>query len=230
MPREPALRNTCRCPRTSLPHRALTFHPTDHVQQDIHPTNNPSPLARKSGAGKTRRRVGRRRGGLPSSTRQNLRMLVIQSSTPSPGAPSPWDSAMGAIEDRISQCTFLQMTYTAENPHADGSAAPGARPRFRPPHRRDPHDTSPASKTTGLLEDRCPVVSKRPLHSSAAAKMSPHIRIGPEPVLTAHATSPPAAGSHRPAKEDSAPQCGTEFSSEAGSLHWGLSKECIHKT
>jgi len=28
---------------------------------------------------------------------------------------------MGAIEDSISQCTFLQMTYTAENPHADGS-------------------------------------------------------------------------------------------------------------
>jgi hypothetical protein len=55
MPREPALRNTCRCPRTSLPH--LAFHPTDHVQQDIHPTDNPPPSARKSGAGKTRRRA-----------------------------------------------------------------------------------------------------------------------------------------------------------------------------
>ena len=32
--------------------------PTDHVQQDIHPTDNPPPTARKSGAGKTRRRVG----------------------------------------------------------------------------------------------------------------------------------------------------------------------------
>ena len=38
--------------------------------------------------------------------------------------------ALGAIEDSISQGTFLQMTYTAENPHADGSAAPGARPRL----------------------------------------------------------------------------------------------------
>ena len=36
------------------------------------------------------------------------------------------------------------------------------------------------------------MVSKQPLHSRAAAKMSPHIRIGPEPVLTAHAPSPPA--------------------------------------
>jgi hypothetical protein len=56
-----------------------------------------------------------------------------------------------------------------------------------------------------------PVISKRPLHSRAAAKMSPYIRIGPEPVLAAHARSPPAAGSHRPAGADSAPHCGTEF-------------------
>ena len=134
-------RNTCRCPRTSLPQRV--FHSTDHVQQDIHPTDNPPPSARKSGAGKTRRRVGRRRGRLPSSTRQNLRALVMQSS-------AQWDSAMGAIEDSISQCTFLQMTYTAENPHADDSTTLGARPRFRhPPRRRDPHATSPAPTTTG---------------------------------------------------------------------------------
>jgi hypothetical protein len=162
---------------------------------------------RQSGAGKTRRRVGRRRGGLPSSTRQNLRSLVMQSSAPAPGAPSPWDSALGAIQDSISQCTFLQMTYTAGNPHADGSAPPRARPRFRPPRRRDPHATSPAPTTTGWREDRCPVVSKWPLHSRAAAKMSPHIRIGPESVLTAHAPSPTAAGSHCPAREDSVPHC-----------------------
>jgi hypothetical protein len=204
MPREPALRNTCRCPRTSLPQRA--FHTNNHVQQDIHTTDNPPQSAWKSGAGEARCRDGR-----PGSTRQNLRVLVIQSSAPAPGAPSPWDSLLGAIEDSISQCTFLQMTYTAENPHADGSAVPGARPRFRPPRRRDPHATSPAPTTTGCREDRCPVVSKRPLQSRAEAKMSPHIRIGPEPVLTAYAPSPPAAGSHCPAREDSAPHCGTEF-------------------
>jgi hypothetical protein len=210
MNQKPALRNTCRCPRTSLPQHA--FHPTDHVQQDIHPTDNQPQLARKSWAGKTRRRVGRRQGRLPSSTRQNLRTLVMQSSAPAPGASSAWDSSLGAIEDSISQCTFLQMTYTAENPHADGSAATGARPHLRPPRHRDPHATSHAPTTTGWREDRCPVVSKRPLHSLDAAKMSQHIRIGPEPVLTAHAPSPPAAGSHCPAKEVSAPHCGTEFS------------------
>ena len=207
MPREPALRNTCRCPQTSLPQRA--FHLTDHVQQDIHPTDNPPPSVRKSWAGKTRRRVGRRRGRLPSSTRQNLRALVMQSSAPAPGAPSPWDSVLGAIEDSISRCKFLQMTNTAETPHADGRASPGARPLFQQTCCSDPHATSPAPTTTGCLEDRCPVVSKQLLHSRAAAKMLPHIRISPEPVLTAHAPSPPAAGSHGPAKEDSAPHCGT---------------------
>ncbi len=139
---------------------------------------------------------------------------------------------LGAIEDSISQCTFLQMTYTAENPHADGSAAPGARPRLRPPSRRDPHDTSSTPTTTGwlddddvvywyLIQDRCPVVSKRPLHSHAAAKMSPHIRIGPESVLAAHAQSPSAESSHCPAREDSAPHCRTEFFLQVGST-WTL--------
>jgi hypothetical protein len=150
MPRESVMRNTCCCPRTSLQQRA--FHPTDHVQQDIHPTDNPPQSAWKSGVGEARRQVGRRRGRLPSSTRQNLLSLVMQSSAPAPGAPSPWDRALGAIEDSISQCKFLQMTYTAENPHTDGSAAPGARPHFLPPRRRDPHATSPAPTTTGLTQ------------------------------------------------------------------------------
>ena len=89
----------------------------------------------------------------------------MQSSAPAPGSLSPWDSVLGAIEDSISQCTFLQMTYTAENPHADGSASTGACPRLRPPRLSDPHNTSPAPTTTGCREDRCPVVSKLPLHS-----------------------------------------------------------------
>jgi hypothetical protein len=140
---------------------------------------------------------------LRNSTRGTIPMG--QYAAPAPGAQSPWDSAMGAIEDRISQCTFLQMTYTPENQHADGSAASGARPRLRPPRSSDPHDTSPAPTTTGWRDDKCPVVSKHPLHSRAAAKMSQHICIGPEPVLADHAPSQPEVGSHCPAREDSAP-------------------------
>jgi hypothetical protein len=156
---------------------------------------------------------------------------VIESPAPAPGAPSPGDSVLGAIEDSISQCTFLQMTYTsrglgrrihgsvedtklstnkqqslslsAENPHADGSAAPGA----RPPRHSDPHVTSPAPTTTGWLEDKCPVFSKLPLHRLDAAKMSPHIALGQSLSGQDRAQSPTAADSHCLAREDSAPHC-----------------------
>jgi hypothetical protein len=203
MPREPVLRNTCCCPWTSL--LQCVFHPTDHVQQEIHPTDNPPQSALKIGAGKTRHRVGLRWGLLRSSTRQNLRVLVMQSSAPAPGAQSPWDSVMGAIEDSISQCTFLQMTYTAENPHADGSVSTGARPRFRPPRRRDPTTRLPHPRQQDVGKIDVLSSSNGPFHSRAAAKMSPHIRIGPEPVPTVHAPSPPAAGSHCPARTFSSP-------------------------
>ncbi len=74
----------------------------------------------------------------------------------------------------------------------------------------------PAHTTTGWRQDRRPVVSKRPLHSLAAAKMSPHIHIGPEPVLAAHARSPPAAGSRCPAGADSAPHSEQNFTLLSG--------------
>jgi hypothetical protein len=59
---------------------------------------------------------------------------------------------MGDIEDNISQCTFLQMTYTAENPHADGSGAPGARPLWSPtapPPRPPRHVPRPQQQDCG---------------------------------------------------------------------------------
>ena len=128
------------------------------------------------------------------------------------------------LSDSISQCTFLQMTYTAETPHTDGDSSPGAHPRFRPPLRRDPHVTCPAPTTTGCREDRCPVVNnlvfvsvrtnKRQHHhfpSTVALKQTCHIHIGPDPVLADHALFPPASGSHSPAREVSALHCGTEF-------------------
>ena len=69
----------------------------------------------------------------------------------------------------------------------------------------------PAHTTIGRLQDRRPVVSKLPHNSCAATKMSPHIRTGPEPVLTTHARSPPAAGSHCLAGADSAPHLEQNF-------------------
>jgi len=76
----------------------------------------------------------------------------------------------------------------------------------------------PAHTTTGWRQDRRPVVSKRPLHSLAAAKMSPHIHIGPEPVLAAHAWSPSAADSRCPAGADSAPHSEQNFFITAGPI------------
>ena len=71
--------------------------------------------------------------------------------------------------------------------------------------------TRPAHMTIGWCQDRRPVVSKLPLHSHAAAKTSPHICIGPEPVLAVYARSPPAAGSHHLAGADIAPHSEQNF-------------------
>jgi hypothetical protein len=99
----------------------------------------------------------------------------MQSSAPAPRALSPWDSAMGAIEDSISQCTFLQMTYTAEKPHADGITPSGARPRLRPTITSDPHTTSPTPTTTGWREDRCPASANGPPQSRCSKDVTSHL-------------------------------------------------------
>ena len=67
-----------------------------------------------------------------------------------------------APEDSISQCPFLQMIDTAGNPHADGSATPGARPRHRPSRHRDPpatsrsHDNWMAARQTSCRQQTAP--------------------------------------------------------------------------
>ena len=62
----------CRCGVIPLPQRVL--HPTNHVQQDTHPTDKLSAqLPRKNGAGEARRRDGRRRGRPPSADRHRPR-------------------------------------------------------------------------------------------------------------------------------------------------------------
>ena len=86
---------------------------------------------------------------------------------------------------------------------------PAAGPDLAPPPPPSPADAAP--------HDMFPANNNRPeeMRTSCrqqpappprdAAKMSPRISIGPEPVLAAHAPSPPAAGSHCPAREGSAP-------------------------
>ena len=77
---------------------------------------------------------------LRTSTRGTVHMMPFICSFRNKNEPH--GTVRWATEDSISQCTFLQMTYTAENPHADGNTSPGARPRYRPPRHRDLHATS----------------------------------------------------------------------------------------
>ena len=67
-----------------------------------------------------------------------------------------------------------------------------------------PHDTFPANnnRPEEMRTSCCQQPAPPPRN---AAKMSPRISIGPEPVLASHAPSQPAAGSHCQAREVSAP-------------------------
>ena len=62
------------------------FHPADHVQQDIHPTDNPPQSARKNRQGEARCRGGRWRG-LPPRTGHHW--LICMWRRPAP-APAPY--------------------------------------------------------------------------------------------------------------------------------------------
>ena len=117
----------------------------------------------------------------------------------------------------------LDATATARGrPRNRRRAAPGRRPRHGPPRRHNP--PRHASANNNMMVGRqmsCPQYQTVPPPHDVA-KMSPRISIGPEPVLDAHAPSPPAAGNHaRPEKtqlpiaeqifssrESSHPRCG----------------------
>ena len=123
---------------------------------EYQPNQQPDTVCAESGAGEARRRVGRTRAANERSPRS--RALAMQSSAPAPGAQS---TVRWATEDSISQCPFLQMTCTAENPHADGSAAPGARPSRQTRHSDPPatprtHDNWMAARQTSRRQQTAP--------------------------------------------------------------------------
>jgi hypothetical protein len=82
---------------------------------------------------------------------------------------------------------------------AVGGLRPGPAPAAARPAAATPHSTPPANNNR--MEGRQMSCRQQPTPPPCdAAKMSPRISIGPEPVLVAHAPSPPAAGSHCPGK------------------------------
>jgi hypothetical protein len=94
---------------------------------------------------------------------------------------------------------------TAATRHTAGCGPrPGPAPAAARPAAAAPHDTFPANNNRPEeMRTSCRQQPAPPPRD--AAKMSPRISIGPEPVLADHALSPPAAGSHCPAREGSAP-------------------------
>jgi hypothetical protein len=89
--------------------------------------------------------------------------------------------------------------HTASCGPRPGPAPADARPAAAAPHNTFPvNNNRPEEMRTSCRQQPAPPPSN-------AAKMSPHISIGPEPVLAVHAPSPPAAVSHCPAREGSAP-------------------------
>ena len=123
--------------------------------------------------------------------------------------------------------SWMRNFYKGKHMIRDGNLLEAKwRPKFPPPYTRPtwPYPALPTTPPqrpsrpvphTRQLDGskRRPVVSKLPLHSRAAAKMLPHIRIGPEP-------SPPAVGSHRVARTFSA------HHSEQNFCSWSLSSSC----
>ena len=123
-----------------------------------------------------------------------------------------------APEDSISQCPFLQMIDTAGNPHADGSAAPGARPRHRPSRHSDPpatsraHDNWMAARQTSCRQQTAPP-QPRCSKDVTAHPHRPGARPGrPCPV-------PARSGQPLSGRSRFSPAFGTEFFSQMMS-HW----------
>ena len=77
---------------------------------------------------------------------------------------------------------------------------PGPAPAADRPADAAPHDTSPANNNSPEEMRTSCRQQPDPLPRDTA-KMSPRISIRPEPVLTDHVQSPPAAGSHCPARK-----------------------------
>jgi hypothetical protein len=130
-------------------------------------------------------------------------------------------TARHASQPRIAPATppSKRTQSTAAPLHGEGgqrrrrTAAPrhtagcGPRPSPPPPPPApppQPHTTRPPPTTTRPEERRTSCRQQPAPPPRDAAKMSPRISIGPEPVLAAHAPFPQSAGSHCPAREGSA--------------------------
>ena len=132
-------------------------------------------------------------------------------------------------EDSISQCPFLQMIDTAGNPHADGSAAPGARPGHRPSSHSDPpatsrsHDNWMTARQTSCRQQTAPP-QLRCSKDVTAHPHRPRVRPGcPCP-------APACSGQPQSGRRGVSPAFGTEFSRSGPGETSDMTSDmgCIH--
>ena len=102
------------------------------------------------------------------------------------------------------------MTYTAENPHADGSTVPGARPRYPPPRHIDLPDTSRTHDNWKAARQMSCRQQTAPPQPRCSKDITAHTyRPGARP--DSPCPVPAAAGSHSLAGADSAPHSEQNF-------------------
>ena len=129
---------------------------------------------------------------------------VWHASSPAPHQPPP--PAKGR-SPQLRPCTGKVASAgsgplrCATRPVAGHARAPPPPAPAQPPQ---PHTTRPPPTTTRQEERRTSCRQQPAPPQRYAAKMSPRISIGPEPVLAAHAPFPSSAGSHCPARAGSA--------------------------
>ena len=148
----PVLTNTCRGPRASMLQCAGCLPPhTDHIQQDIRPTDRPSAAGAEDGARRkrARRRDGRRRGGPrgqpaaagargnyvnPNAGRdwprpRDAHAAARSAAAPLPPSPAPTPTATGCAGSRM---TCRQQTAPPPSRRSKDVTAHPNRPRTRP--------------------------------------------------------------------------------------------------
>jgi hypothetical protein len=174
-------------------------HSTAHIFTNDPHCRKPAHSRRRASTGGRPRRAVTVRGRPPGDARRQPHVRTTSGRPP--------------VETRTASCAPARGGSPSPAhdrravPRGQRRTAPGTRPRRRPPRRRTPH-AKPPDNNNRMQEGRMSCCQQQAPPPRDAAKMSPRISTSPEPVLAAHVPSPPAAGSHCPARDCSAPHLG----------------------
>ena len=175
----PVLTNTCRGPRASMLQCAGCLPPhTDHIQQDIRPTDRPSAAGAEDGARRkrARRRDGRRRGG----PRAHPAAAGARGNYVNPNAGRDWPRPRDAHTAARSAAAPLSPS-PVPTPTATGCA--GSRMTCRqqtapPPSRRSKDVTAHPNRPRARPCRPCPPSACSGRHCPGKAGSGPHYGTG----------------------------------------------------